>query len=254
MKTPEYLLERDNLQPYILTSPPDILDVLQSLRNRGTTLRSYIEPTSQTAHTFLLDVSTRNNALVLSMERTESEVAGEDFLATQSALTEASLGTSHVQFLGQQAAPYDSEKYTAIRLPIPSQLLHVQRRDNYRMMVPVTNPVQCTISPGSSKKPFTISVEDISGGGVCLADNNQDIDHVVGKTYPDCSIDLPGVGTITVTLQLAHVTPQPGLAGHPRYMRVGCAFVQANGSTVAMVQRYITQLEREEIARKRGFI
>lgn len=253
MNTPENLLGQSALEPYMLTSPADILDVLQSIRNRNSTLRTLIEPASLTTATSLLDINTRSGTLVLSMSRSDNELEPSDFLSAKNVLSDTSLGASHVQFAGSDAMPHDNDKHTALRIPIPIQLLHIQRRDSYRILTPVTSPVDCNIIPGSSKKPVTLSIADISLGGICLTTEQQDIDCTVGKIYANCTIDLPGVGTINVALQVAHVTQQPSALGITRY-RIGCAFVQPNYSAAALVQRYISQLEREEIAKKRGFI
>ncbi|CAM5335673.1 flagellar brake protein [Eoetvoesiella caeni] len=253
MNTPENLLGQSDLEPYILTSPADILDILQSIRNRNATLRTLLEPISVTTATSLIDINTRQGTLVLRMSPSDDELEPSDFLSAEKILSDTSLGASHVQFAGNDAMPHDHDKHAALRIPIPSQLMHVQRRDSYRILTPVTSPVNCNISPGSSKAPVALSIADISLGGVCLTTEQQDLDYIVGKIYPDCSIDLPGVGSITVALQVAHVTQQPSALGITRY-RIGCSFVQPNYSASGAVQRYISQLEREEIAKKRGFI
>lgn len=253
MNTPENLLGQSALAPYLLTSPADILDILQSIRNRNSTLRTLIEPSSLTTATSLFDINTKSQTLVLRLSNSDDELDPSDFLSATNVLSDTSLGRSHVQFAGSDAVPHDHDKHTALRIPIPTQLLHVQRRDSYRILTPVTSPVHCSVTPDSGKKPVTLSIADISLGGICLTTEKQDIDCIVGTIYPNCTIDLPGAGTINVALQVAHLTQLPSALGITRY-RIGCAFVQPSYSAAALVQRYISQLEREEIAKKRGFI
>jgi hypothetical protein len=37
-------------------------------------------------------------------------------------------------------------------------------------------------------------------------------------------------------------------------LRVGCAFVQPSGMTLSIIQRYVSKLERETIAKQRGLM
>lgn len=253
MNTPENLLGKSDLEPYLLTAPEDILDILQSVRNRNSTLRTLIEPASLTTATSLIDINSKSRTLVLRLSNSDDELDPSDFLSATNILSDTSLGASHVQFAGANAMPHDNDKHAALRIPIPTQLLHVQRRDSYRILVPVTNPIHCVIAPGASKQPVTLSITDISLGGVCLNTEQQEIDYIVGKVYTDCTIELPSLGTINVAVRVAHVTRQPSALGIIRY-RIGCEFVQPSYLAAGLVQRYISQLEREEIAKKRGFI
>lgn len=253
MNTPENLLGRSAFAPYILTAREDILDILQSVLNRNSRLRTLLEPANLTATTSLLDINTRSDTLLLGMIHTESGLEPDDFLAATNVLSDTSLEASHVQFASFGAKPHESARHPALRIPIPTQLLNVQRRDSYRIATPVTNPIQCSVNPGSSQKPVSISITDISLGGICLSTEQQELGYIVGKIYPGCSIELPGIGTVDVALQIAHITQQPSALGVTRY-RIGCAFVEPSNSAAGMVQRYINQLEREEIAKKRGFI
>jgi hypothetical protein len=68
----------------------------------------------------------------------------------------------------------------------------------------------------------------------------------VGSTYPGCRIELPGVGTLELTLgiqSLFEVTLKNGA----KSLRSGCQFVNLHPSMETLIQRYILRLERDRI-------
>jgi len=251
--TPQNMLGREDLQVYILNSTDDILDVLQTVRNRAAIIHSHVEPAAVTALTKILGIDTRDLSITLALDRSDTDTDPDVFLATENLLSETSLGTSHVQFLGNDLRPLERTQRPSLRVPLPSRLLHVQRRNNYRLAVPADSAMRCTVPAGSGTAAVSYTLYDISGGGICLLDDAGNAGLEVGKVYPNCILDLPNVGTVTVALQVAHMTPMPSVNDKP-LRRIGCAFVQLNGAMTTLIQRSITQLEREEIARRRGFL
>ncbi len=75
--------------------------------------------------------------------------------------------------------------------------------------------------------------------------------HPIGAKYLDCRIDLPDIGTVTTTLQVRNSLDLT-LLNNKANRRLGCAFVDISRANLAMVQRYITKLERERNARIAG--
>ena len=117
------------------------------------------------------------------------------------------------------------------------------------------NPVMCTItlSEDTKTRKVRLPLADISIGGIGLYDEQQLPEHSIGTIYEDCQIVLPEVGNLTVALRIQHVTDQTLTNGKTR-LRLGCAFVNPSNSAINMVQRYVGRLERELLAKKRGFV
>ena len=121
------------------------------------------------------------------------------------------------------------------------------------MPTPLTNPV-----PALVPMPFelgggnaTFPLADISCGGIAILDNKLVLGNTIGNNYADCRIDLPDIGMVTATLQIRNSLDLT-LLNNKSNRRLGCHFIDISRGNLAMVQRYITKLERERNARIAG--
>lgn len=140
-------------------------------------------------------------------------------------------------------APATFEGRPALRTGLPETLLKFQRREFYRAETPVVRPVKCSI-PLDGGKLIQANLFDISLGGVGLNGFPEDFDLEIGRDLPGCTITLPEIGVISVTLQIRNaldVTLRDGRVGR----RAGCMFLRPPPGTETLVQRYIIRLERE---------
>ncbi len=164
-----------------------------------------------------------------------------------------------VQFVVHDIEEVLFENSAAFYLPLPDTLLRLQRRDYFRLPTSVSNPLKCIIpaqpgspvqSPVRSPIPWReVTIMDISGSGVALACAEHDVELQPGMIYPDCLISLPGVGTLTATIQIkntAKITRHNGVIN----WRVGCKFIHLNGEMTTLLQRYLAQLQSENLAQR----
>lgn len=140
--------------------------------------------------------------------------------------------------------------HPAFRIALPQRIVRMQRREFYRISTSVISPLKCKVRLDNGTDA-EITLLDLSVGGVALIDQHHAIDLEPGNIFPDCRIDLPGQGTLHTGLQVCNtfeVTLRSGLA----CKRSGCRFMDISESDRGMVQRYITQLEREQ--RSKGML
>ncbi|HEX5393355.1 MAG TPA: flagellar brake protein [Rhodocyclaceae bacterium] len=167
----------------------------------------------------------------------------------------ASLNKVKIQFIlrGLQQTEYQGRP--AFRADYPETLLRLQRREYYRLTMPVTRPLKCVI-PLTNKDTgeatqIEINVVDISGGGIAVVSPPDGLVLETGQEYPGCQINLPEVATVTATLRVKsmfEVTLRNGTV----IKRSGCEFVNLPGPTLTRIQRYIIRIERERKARESG--
>jgi len=242
----------DANDPHTLTAPLEIQSVLRNVQRQRSLLHVHV-PNSVTAMiSTVLDVNAEQNLLIFDIS---ADSATNKRVQTASRiLVEASLDKIHVRFACGQVSPCDFEGKPALCAPLPQALSYLQRRDFYRINTPITNPVLCKVpvQENNRAKVVTLPLGDISGGGIGVYDDNQLPDISMGALYNNCEINLPDVGVITVTLRIQHASTQELPSGKTR-VRLGCSFVRPSGPTLNMVQRYVGKLERELIAKRRGF-
>jgi hypothetical protein len=91
-------------------------------------------------------------------------------------------------------------------------------------------------------------VQNVSAGGIALIDDEQVLDASKGTEYSNCELLLPGAQSIIATLCVMNccdITLYNGRTAR----RIGCAFVNPNAAMLALVQRYVSKLERDQNAR-----
>ena len=73
---------------------------------------------------------------------------------------------------------------------------------------------------------------------------------VDGDVLKGCRIELPGIGEVEVNLQIRHVL----VRGHIGYdaAQAGCEFVGLTPAAQRKLFRYLMQLDRDQLARRRG--
>lgn len=242
----------DASDPHTLTAPLEIQSVLRNVQRQRSLLHIHV-PNSVTAMiSTVLDVDGEKNLLVFDISA--DTLTNNRVQQANRILVEASLDKIHIRFACGHVRPYEFEGSPALCVALPRALSYLQRRDFYRIDTPITNPVICKIPVQENNRSKIVSVPlgDISGGGIGIYDDNNLPETSMGTIYDNCEINLPDVGVITVSLRIQHSSVQELPSGKTR-TRLGCAFVRPSGPTLNMIQRYVGKLERELIAKRRGF-
>jgi c-di-GMP-binding flagellar brake protein YcgR len=152
----------------------------------------------------------------------------------------------HVQFSSQKIEALQRNNEALFRVPMPRELLRLQRREYYRLMTSVINPVKCLINTQAGLMESV--VVDISIGGVGVLAYPEDGRLKAGDTFHGCRITLPGTGEFAVGLNVCttfEITMKNGRLTH----RAGCQFIDLPPSVETAIQRYIIHVDRERRAR-----
>lgn len=139
---------------------------------------------------------------------------------------------------------------------LPESILRLQRREYFRLLTPIVNPLRCKIRClDANGSPLSLSsqVVDISVGGVCVAGLPADLPLSTETQFADCGIDLPEGGTVAANLQLRWLVDVVSRSGVPS-KRAGFEFLRLPHAKSTLIQRYITKTERERKARDSGQI
>jgi c-di-GMP-binding flagellar brake protein YcgR len=84
---------------------------------------------------------------------------------------------------------------------------------------------------------------DISIGGVALVCEQTGVELRPGMVYEHCQIELPGLGTVETAIEVKSAFEITDRSGKVK-RRAGCVFVKPDGKTTALLQRYVTQMQR----------
>jgi len=119
----------------------------------------------------------------------------------------------------------------------------LQRRDFFRVRPPMSKPAKCLVPYGTDGKQYeSLRVLDLSAGGMAVMTYPSKFELPVGRAIENCYLDLPGVGSISLSLTVRHIDPVPK---DEKARRCGCEFVDMPPASRVMLQRYINQIDAE---------
>ena len=153
-----------------------------------------------------------------------------------------------IQFTANRAEATQFEGQPAFRLRLPQKILRLQRREFYRVKVPLSKPIYCEMSLAQDQPASKFRVHDLSCGGISMIGYPQHISFVPGTVFRACKIELPEVGSVTSDIDIAYEIETTHRGGE-KTKRCGAAFLNMPGWMSALVQRYITKIDRERLTK-----
>ena len=230
---------------FMLTNRLDILRILRGLTKRHEMVSAFFNSGKDLLLTSIIEVDDDDDSLVLDYG--SSEDLNRRILASERIIFVTALDSVKIQFVATKIAMATFEGAAAFRVAIPEQVLQLQRREYYRLPTPILSPLKCQL-PLTANSSVEVSLTDIGAGGAGIMISEAEAGLLkAGETFPGCTIDLPGVGVLEVTLRIQStfaVTLKNGSQG----LRGGCQFVGLRPAMQSLIQRYIIKLERDRIA------
>lgn len=243
----------DELEPYRIDSRREIIVLLRSLALRCQLLHMNFNGNAESLVTAILAVHESDGSLIVSgsFASTGSQsIAGSGPIEFETVHDHV-----RVMFSVDRAEICEYRNHPALRMALPVSLIRLQRRENFRVPIPVATPVRCTIriahGSGRDADSVSLALQNVSGGGIAIIDESMTLDDTIGRIYTDGQIDLPGAIRIVTKLQIRN-SQNLKLANGKTVRRLGCLFLDLPGPMLAAVQRYILKLEGEQNARLRG--
>ncbi len=243
----------EELSRYQVVSRREIISILRTLSNQNQLVRMQVDNGNEAIVTSVLGVEEGTGLVVVDCAR--SATANQKIASGRQFSFETTLENIRILFTAEKLDLCEYDGREAFMLPIPKSVVRLQRREYYRVATPVVNPVRCTIRiQNEEDKPAQIlafPLQNVSGGGIAIVDENKTLDDTIGRIYKDCKIDLPGGTLVIATLEVRN-SHEIKLSNGKTIRRIGCLFVDLPSTMLSAVQRYITKLERDQAARNKG--
>lgn len=224
-----------------IASVRQIQSLLRNLSDEGSRAALYCDGANDFIMTVLLDIGDKG----LWVEQGADAAKNRRIAESKHITLVSSLNRVKIQFSVSGIRPVTHQGYPAFYLPLPASLYRIQRREYFRLSIPSSEGLRCSIPVNSPQAGGRIElpVLDISGGGMRLSCAEEGIELAHGQTYTGCRIDLPETGRIEVAIRvknLISVHPKPGQT----IQRIGCAFSDIDNASSALLQRYVTRMQR----------
>ena len=244
-------LGTENQSSFLVESRREMLALLRGLKEKNQMISMMINNGSEVFITSVLELDDLNNTL--TMDSSPSQASNQRIIEAPRIFFEGLLDRISIQFSTTSMQRTIFEGREALKCTIPINMIRLQRRENYRINTPLSNPIRCSIplEIESAYETMKFSLVDISCGGIAILDEKRVLEIYSGQIYDGCQIDLPSIGQIDLALQIRNSQDLTLLNGKTN-RRVGCEFIGASTAALASVQRYIMKLERERNSKTTG--
>jgi len=235
--------EHDNLMArYTLHSRAEILFQLRAIQKRKLLVNLDLMGSRQIIVTSVLAVNEVKNTLILDSAR--GDALNQELMSGKGAEFVAQLDGVSISFATGLVTWCTYENLPALRIALPASLIRLQRREHFRVPMPIANPVKCIVPPADGDTdPITAHLVDISCGGVALAETGGRLGTETGRTLPGCRLLLPESDTITTSLEVRN-SAQIRLPNGAFQTRLGCQFIDLPNDMAARLQRFVMDIER----------
>lgn len=243
--------ENKDLSQFRVTSRREVIALLRSMSECNQLLRMVFNHGSDTVVTSILAVNGDSDTVVLDCA--PDSTMNQRIIDSPKISFEALFDNIRILFSTLTVKGIQYNNLPAFVIPLPTDVVRLQRREFYRVMTPVTSPIICMVpikDDNGDINQVKTTLYNISGGGVSIVDDKQLIDTTQGRRYENCRIDLPG-GMLTITLEIRNAM-ELKLTNGKSIQRLGCQFIEPSNGALGAVQKFITKLERDQNAKATG--
>jgi c-di-GMP-binding flagellar brake protein YcgR len=250
----EHVTHLPEEEQYHVSNLKEIVQILTDLSKKKTMLRVLFNHGADECLTNVIAVDASNHAVYLDIGLDE-------------AFNSRLLASHHIEFSKDDGIRL---KWTsahvslatlkdgkAIKIALPQKLMRLQRREYFRLVTPIVNPVPCQIPivdqmNSDEDKIFELTLVDVSLGGIgTIAPNPLDPAFVIGANFDRCKISFPDVGVTSLRLQVRNITPITMRDGSIKN-RIGFQYIEPSRGNEGLISRYTYNLERLLMALAHG--
>lgn len=229
-----------------ISSESAIQSILRAVMQKNTLVALHFGHNNDYVLTSILAIDLDLQKIIVDFG--EAEKLSKIFLDTKNVTFVTSQDQSKVQFTCTAIRRTQFEDHNAFSIDIPKSILHIKKRQYYKITEPSFTTLKCIIPlPNEQNLSNTeITVHDISCKGITLIETNSLVNFECGEEYKNCKIDLPGVGSLNIAIRVKNtykVTLDNGLI----CKHAGCEFINSPQEMLEMVRQYISKLKQMEI-------
>lgn len=240
-------IQGDDLEHYLLRGRQQIRQLLQELITARALVSVHLLPGGLSFLSVVLTLSEDEEWLFL--DASPNETIHRRSLEAERLLCVTQLDKVRIQFRVSGSAEILLDGHAALAAPIPAEILRLQRRDAFRLQVPLSHQLKCVLpmrelnrdDPEISSRTIEAPVIDISASGLSLEIPASKTPPTVGDMIDGCNLQLPG-DPVGVNLEVRYHGRR--ILGDGReVVRLGCSFVSLPTRAANQIQRYIYQTE-----------
>jgi c-di-GMP-binding flagellar brake protein YcgR len=239
-----HTITADELEKFTTNNRREILFYLHQLINDGERVSVTFHEGRETVLTVLLDVNEAEGMLIFDWGG--SEISNRKLLQSERNFFLCAPHGVKNQFMTGPVYEVVYKNRPAFSTRLPDHYTRLQRREFFRLVLPMTRRPPCFVKREEGPA-LQLSVVDISIGGVAAELPGGQLPFELDQVLPGCRIELKSIGTLEVDLEVRNRSEVQ--RGGKVSGRIGCNFVKLSHSMENQLQRFITDVQREERAR-----
>jgi c-di-GMP-binding flagellar brake protein YcgR len=205
------------LAPFIVRSRVEIVSALRQLRDHHLLVTVYYGLETGFAVGTVLDVHAGADELIVDL--TVDAVARQAIATAATVVIVGFIENVKLQFSTGPAQALTSGG-VAFRLPLPREMLRMQRRASLRVKTPA---LLCRVPKATgSTQHYVMRVSDIGLGGLALQGPCDRALFAIDRVIEGCQLQTSSGRSVQVTLRVRHVE---ALVGARDAERIGCEFI-----------------------------
>lgn len=237
----------EELEKFSTKHHREILFYLHQLVNDGERVSVVFNEGSEMFLTVLLDIDEEQGLLIFDWGG--SEETNQKLLKSQRNFFVCAPHGVKNQFLTGAVREITYKQRRAFVTRLPERYTRLQRREFFRLVLPLTRRPLCSLPQGEAK-PLQLPVIDISIGGIAMESATATPPFEIGQRLPGSIIEFKDGHALDAELEVRNISPLQ--RGNKVIGRIGCRFIDLSHHDEHVLQRFITDVQREERARLGG--
>lgn len=238
----------ESIESFTITFKREIIFYLRQLINDGDPISVSFNEGHDTILTLLLMVDEERGMLYFDWG--SSEEVNQRFLKSERNFFVALPHGIRNQFMTGIPRQVNYKGRPAFAVPLPDKYVRLQRREFFRLVLPMTQRPVCTITQPGSGQTMQLEVVDIGIGGVGLNAQTLAFPLDSGAIFEKTKIELKGVGELIAPIEIRHVDQIT--KGTKNLLHIGCLFTKLSAGQENLLQKFMANIQRDERTRLGG--
>ena len=240
--TYQRVVATDDSEPLLVRSRLEIVAILRALIERKALVTVYFGDQAEFIVTALLAVDSGSEEIVFDCG--VEKILNRRLLQCSRLTVETQIDHIRIRFVANRPEATAFRQAQAIRARMPDVVIRQQRRDSYRVKIPLGQPVYCVVQLDAlaTDASMPVRIGDVSCGGLALVDCPPTLRLAPGMVHAGCRIDLREIAFVTTGLEIVHVLERVNRNGL-RMKICGCRFMNPSSALLTFIQRYINAIE-----------
>jgi len=237
-----------DISSFSIQNPKEIVSHLCLLVKNKCLLGVRFGENNESYITTLLSINEKNNTVVLDYGPKED--LNQRILSADKVTFDTDYNGFKVSFSGADLKRITYKADLAFSMPIPKLIFWMQRREYYRVKVPLSKSSYCQLTV-EDRKSVNLKLYDISLSGFAILNGSKEISDLLipGKSLEQCKLILPGAGEGLISFEICNkYIINPGKL--QKIQKIGCKFNKLDRPVEDVIQRFMHQIQREDLQKE----